>query len=116
MRKKCERSFGLLFAWIVFSCLLISGGSRLIGHNGEAEEARAVHVVRAAISSAPVSYAESGVSERSHPDQAAKLTAYADGGSRPDTLVCSDANGNVLSAGTYLHAVYQAFALGDGFV
>jgi hypothetical protein len=31
-------------------------------------------------------------------------------------LVLSDSNGNVLAGDTYMRAVYQAFALDDGFV
>lgn len=116
MLKKSERSLWLLLVLIAFSCLLVSGGSRLIGHNGEIEETRNVQVMRAAINSAPGSYTESGLPERNHHDHAAAQTVFESGSSRPDTLVCSDANGNVLVGGSYMHAVYQAFALGDGFV
>lgn len=65
--------------------------------------------------SAPAQRAETGcASVRDHADKAV-VSAVPVIQNKPDTAVCSDANGNVLRQETYLRAVYQAFSLGDGF-
>ena len=42
-------------------------------------------------------------------------TACPQAGLSPARTVCCDANGNILSAQSYLRTVYRAFALSDGF-
>ena len=116
--RKYERK--LLFACMLFAfaCLIASGGWRLVAGYGEGQlmPDRPYAQIRTVISAAPANPSqtvspvqrESGV-QRMH-------TAPA-----PDNRILtqsaeSDSNGNVLAAGTYMRAVYQAFALDDGFV
>ena len=117
MARRSERSLALLFVCFAFGCLLLGGGWRLIGTQGEenAMPGRATTLVRAALVSAPAPRAETGMTHpRAHSVQRhAKAPA-------PESLpltarVRCDANGNVLSSMTYLRTVYQAFTLGDGF-
>lgn len=116
MRKRGERCLVLLTLLIVFCCLLLSGGSRLIGREGE--ETRpplSPAVLRSVLCSAPISAGETGcLQKKEHPvrTQTADASIASD---EPGISVCSDANGNVLGRQTYLHTVYQAFSLGDGF-
>ena len=116
MRKRGERYLVLLPLLIVFFCLLLSGGSRLIGREGE--ELTLTHpplTLRSALCSEPAQAEQTGFdSARDRADgmQIAVAPIIHD---EPDTSVCSDANGNVLRQETYLRAVYQAFSLGDGF-
>jgi len=118
MRKRSERSIVLLAVIFVFACLLLSGGSRLIGHEGEESHVPvpstcAVHSQLCAMPApdAPVGHA---------PVLCAALrkvlSETQQQAEQPRAFVCSDANGNVLGSASYLHAVYQAFSLGDGFV
>jgi len=117
MRKRSERSLVFFAVIFVFACLLFSGGSRLIGHEGE--ESVPVQSVSAAAAQfcampapdAPVGHTPVlGIALRR------ELSQTHQQGDQPRALVCSDANGNVLGSASYLHAVYQAFSLGDGFV
>ena len=116
MRKRGERCFVLLPLLIVFCCLLLSGGSRLIGCEGEETVyVQPPAILRSALCSAPAQAEQTGCDPAR--DRADKLqsTAASMIHDEPDTYVCSDANGNVLRRQTYLRAVYQAFSLGDGF-
>ena len=117
MRKRSERSFVLFAMIFVFSCLLLSGGSRLIGHEeGEHVQLEDVSPVRAAFSAAPAPQGEMGLAPSGGTEDRIAAKAKAPGReSMPARVVC-DANGNVPSGASYLRAVYQAFSLGDGFV
>ena len=116
MRKRGERYFVILPLLIVFSCLLLSGGSRLIGREGKEMVLPQVHsVLRSALCSALAQRAETGYAPARACTDKVQTAAASMIHQEPDTAVCSDANGNVLRHETYLHAVYQAFSLGDGF-
>lgn len=118
MSRNNGRSLALVVVLLVFSCLLISGGSRLIGHTSECrtETIRVSWPVAAALSSVPESQGETALqAQRAFALQRQSGAACAED-ERPPACVCSDANGNVLRCRTYLHTVYQAFSLGDGFV
>jgi len=118
MARKNERSILLFCMLFVFACLLLGGGWRLIG--GEPSDdsipVRPYTAIRAALSQAPAGVQE-GISQmrrvvcmqRMHGSPAKGIQVLS-------RAVTSDANGNVLAAGTYMRAVYQAFALDDGFV
>ena len=116
MRKRDERCFVLLPLLIVFCCLLLSGGSRLIGREGEElAQSLPVSVLRGVLCSAPAQTEQTSCDPaRDHTDKAQIMVASMIH-DEPDISVCSDANGNVLRCQTYLRAVYQAFSLGDGF-
>ena len=117
MRKRGERCFVLLPLLIVFCCLLLSGGSRLIGREGEEMvHSQPTVILCSVLCSAPAQAEQTGCDPDC--DRADKMQSMAASmiHDEPDTYVCSDANGNVLRRQTYLRAVYQAFSLGDGFV
>lgn len=118
MPRKSERSLVLLLICFAFVCLLLSGGSRLIGAQGEEESMpqQVNSLVQAAFVSAPAPIAETGTTQQR--EQCVQRHALTPAPERPiqTALAECDANGNVLKGQSYLHAVYQAFALGDGFV
>jgi hypothetical protein len=103
---------------IVFFSLLISGGSRLI----------AVPEPDALGCSVPVHFDASLSCPPEHVEQTfllsrqeSKNAAYADVHYlEQHEVACkpliTDANGNIVMHCNYMHAVYQTFALGDGFV
>jgi len=118
MRKRSERSLVLFAVIFVFACLLFSGGSRLIGHEVQDDLVQSAELssVRAAFSAVPAPRAELGaepvfeaIAQRTDRAEAPKSAA-------PRARIICDANGNVLKSRSYLHTVYQAFSLGDGFV
>lgn len=106
----------MMLSCLVFFCLFLSGGQRLISVQEMPE--RQERTVRqaylcASISSAPEAdrQANGGYFNvqqfRTHPSCLQEAVKK----------IGSDANGNVLAgARSYLHMVYQAFPLGDGFV
>ena len=118
MTKRSERSLMLFAVIFVFACLLLSGGSRLIGHAAEDVPVQMADVsrVRSALSAAPAPLCQMGL------EPVRKKETIRDAGEKapehdaPAARVACDANGNVLGSDSYLHAVYQAFSLGDGFV
>lgn len=118
MPRRSERSLVFLLISFAFVCLLLSGGSRLIGAQGgeESMPQQGDSLVQAAFVSAPAPIAETGAAhQREHCVQRHALTPAPERPSLADLVEC-DANGNVLKGQPYLRAVYQAFALGDGFV
>lgn len=118
MRKRSERWLVLFALIFVFACLLVTGGERLIGHEGEEtpSPARSVSAVCAAFSAMPAPVSQSGHVPVRQTMGLRTVSVLADSAAAPRALVLSDANGNVMTCGTYMHAVYQAFTLGDGFV
>ena len=117
MQKRNGRTLFLLMCLFAFSCVLVSGAWRLIGcETPLPDSGRAIAAVGATLRCAPAPQMEEpgapGQAQRggSH-RQAAGLTA----GILPARVVCCDANGNILSAQSYLRTVYRAFALSDGF-
>lgn len=118
MARKSERSLVFLLLGFAFVCLLLSGGSRLIGAQGEEEPApvQAASLVRAAFVSAPAPRAETGAAQmREHSVQRHAQTPAPEPPVLSGLAAC-DANGNVLGSQPYLRTVYQSFVLGDGFV
>ena len=118
MEKRSGQTLVLLTMVFVFFGLLLSGGSNLIA--GPAEENtmpdRPYSAICTVLSSAPASRAESGCAPRSGEAHMRLHAAPAPDHQELTHPVQSDANGNVLAAGTYMRAVYQAFVLDDGFV
>ena len=118
MARKSERSLVFLFICFAFVCLLLGGGSRLIGVQAEEEAMpeQAASLMRAAFVSAPAPQAETGTAHQR--EQVAQRHAQAPAPENRilNILAQCDANGNVLESLSYLRTVYQAFALGDGFV
>ncbi|MGN0774037.1 MAG: hypothetical protein ACI4MP_09650 [Candidatus Ventricola sp.] len=118
MARKSERSLVFLLICFAFIGLLLSGGSRLIstrdGENAMPEQADSL--VRAAFVSAPAPQAETGTAHPREHSVQRRASAPAPENLILNTLAVCDANGNVLEGQPYLRAVYQAFALGDGFV
>jgi len=117
MRKRSERSIVFFAAIFVFVCLLFSGGSRLIGHEGEESvPVQSVSAAAAQFCAMPAPDAPVGHAPVLCAALRKVLSETQQQAEQPRAFVCSDANGNVLGSASYLHAVYQAFSLGDGFV
>lgn len=118
MRNRSERSLVLFAVIFVFACLLLSGGSRLIGHAGEDVPMQMADVsqVRSALSAAPAPLCEMGLEPIREAETIRDAGENAPEHDAPAVRVACDANGNVLGSDSYLHAVYQAFSLGDGFI
>ena len=119
MIRRNVRSYAFSVMMFAFICVLLTGGPRLIGCDMQPQEAQPLTVLRlvpAALCQAPSSLAQSceGNVRSYEPDRqtAVPMAAYP----QPARLVLSDANGNVIGHRSYIHEVYQAFALGDGFV
>lgn len=118
MRRRSERSLLLLGLFFVFACLLISGGSRLIGHEMQEDSMPMQRgtLIAAAFSAMPAPLAQlSDAPARGEEAQRAASGEVEERGMFIPVLAC-DANGNVLRGRSYLHEVYQVFSLGDGFV
>lgn len=118
MARRSERSLVFLLISFAFVCLLLSGGSRLIGAQGgkESMPQQGDSLVQAAFVSAPAPQAETGTAHPREHSVQRRASAPAPENRILNTLAVCDANGNVLEGQSYLRAVYQAFALGDGFV
>ena len=118
MRNRSERSLVLFAVIFVFVCLLLSGGSRLIGHEDEVIPVQMADVsgVPSAFSAAPAPLCEMGLEPICKSETIRDARADTPDCSLPCARVICDANGNVISGTSYLRAVYQAFSLGDGFV
>lgn len=104
-------------ALLAFFCLLLSGGSRLIASPETPKSPIVAPVaVRASLVCAPQGETQVlAARQESHHTQERRMVAWCDA-TRAMTLPVTDANGNILSHDSYMHAVYQSFALGDGFV
>ena len=118
MTRKCERKLLLACMLFAFACLILSGGWRLVAGQGGDDWApvRPYAQIRAVLSAAPVQPSQTVSPVRR---EAGVLRMHAASAPESRTLIHgaeSDSNGNVLAAGTYMRAVYQAFALDDGFV
>lgn len=105
------------FALLAFFCLLLSGGSRLIASPETMEPPMTAPVsVRASLVCAPQGETQIlAVWQENHHAQE-RYTLICCERAVSMVLPVTDANGNVLSHGNYMHSVYQSFALGDGFV
>lgn len=116
MQGFCGTGFmiGLL---VVFACLLLAGAPRLIGRD-ESSGALPPAAVHAALVSAPAPGVQTdgaAVREQQDERQAQAVHASVHLGLDRTVVLRTDANGNVLGHRSYLHTVYRAFALGDGF-
>ena len=108
------------FAVFVFACLLLSGAQRLIAVDRQDVSMDTLSCREAWLCSMPSSTQDQQTSrqrsEKTYGDAKWAIhpqNEYADRGRMQRQR---DANGNVLSGGnSYLHAVYRAFPLGDGF-
>ena len=118
MTRKSEQKLLLACMLFVFACVILSGGWRLVGGQPQADliPARNYVQIRAVLSPAPA-----------QPSQSVSLVRRENGMQRMPVAptpvnrtlyhsIASDSNGNVIAAGTYMRAVYQAFTLDDGFV
>ena len=118
MAKRSEQKLLLVCVLFVFVCLLLSGGSRLIGSDVQVDPmpARSFASIRAVLSSPVERHAETGCAPgRSQSTQRVQINPAPENRSLQRIALC-DANGNVIGEKTYMRAVYQAFVLGDGFV
>ena len=103
---------------VLFACLLVSGGQRLIGSDAAREQVVLVQPVQAALCAAPTyAQGEADRAQSTSGEQRAQDAALPAAGSCAQPRdIHADANGNVLASGvSYLRTVHQAFALGDGF-
>ena len=118
MRRRSERSLVLFAAIFVFACLLLSGGPRLIGHEetGSPTPCARESLPDARLCAMPAPQAELAVSLRSAAPLQRSAGAHSVQQHAPRAAAITDANGNILHGLSYLHEVYQAFSLGDGFV
>ena len=117
MAKKGERSLLLFVMLFAFMCLLLQGGGRLIAGEDENQiPLRQISSIRAVLCNAPQHRPHAGDPViKSVVHRRVPIATVLDH-QASDHCVPSDANGNVLAARTYMRAVYQAFALDDGFV
>ena len=117
MQKRSGRVLFLLLCLFAFSCVLISGAGRLIGcETPQPDRHRDIAVAGATLRCAPAPQTQ----EPEAPGQAQRSgsrreTVCLPAGLFPARAVCCDANGNILSAQSYLRTVYRAFVLSDGF-
>ena len=118
MARKSERPMLLFVMLFAFVCLLLGGGWRLVGHQQEDDliPVRPYAAIRTALSSVEANVQESVSMVRRAAHETRMRSVPAQDHQVLTHHVLSDANGNVLAAGTYMRAVYQAFALDDGFV
>ena len=111
------RGMLLIAVVFVFSCLLLSGGSRLIASPDKPAEPvfpRESRLSASLTCPARVQTQElhEGKAQESRDAGEASPPFIAVHAPRPPQ---TDANGNILRQTSYMRAVYQAFALGDGF-
>lgn len=118
MAERSERSWLFFLICFVFGALLLSGGARLIGSH-ELENADPIQAgapVRAAWVSAPAPREETGAPQQRGQSVQRQEMAVVPESPAPHRPAACDANGHVLESRSYWRTVYQAFALGDGFV
>ena len=116
MTRKYERKLLLVCVMFAFACLMASGGWRLVAGQEPLIEQRPYAQIRAVISAAPAQPSQTAAVARRDSGTQRLHIAPAPENRTLNHSVESDSNGNVLAAGTYMRAVYQAFALDDGFV
>lgn len=107
------------FAVLAFSCLLLSGGSRLIAVPQEPgiPILPAQSWLEASLTCPPASETGAVQAPSVHEKRClAQSSAFLDVKEIDFQLPQTDANGNVLRHASYMHAVYHVFVLGDGFV
>lgn len=118
MARKSEQTVLLFCMLFAFACLLFGGGWRLVGSE-QAEDAipvRSCASIRTVLSPINVKAEERASAMRSESAMQRLRRTPAVFNQVLRHQVQSDSNGNVLTGGTYMRAVYQVFALDDGFV
>ena len=117
MKKASLQDVFFAAAVFVFLSLLITGGSRLIAMPEPEEQEYTPIRIEASLICPPKhggeSFAACSQDEKTPVGTVACCYECQDGFHRP---LATDANGNIVMYRSYMHAVYQAFALGDGFV
>ncbi len=117
MKRTSWQSVYFAAAMLVFMSLLITGGSRLIATpESEAREYTAHVHAEASLICPPESVRESLVTGRQDEKFSADGAVACSECREIRRPLLTDANGNIVTYRSYIHAVYQAFALGDGFV
>lgn len=112
--------WGILFSGVLvaFACLLLAGMPHMIAGDGGSHAPPSAAAGRVALVSAPApsSQTDGAKAEQTHAErQEESVRAFVRLGLVPSVVLRTDANGNVLGHRSYLHTVYRAFALGDGF-
>ena len=120
MKRNCWRGLYFAMALLVFSCLLLVGGSRLIAMPDEAASPilPSESWMEASLTCPPPQQAQNMLADRED-DGGIRVSPYVsteDARQKLCTLPETDANGNIIRQMCYMRAVYQSFALGDGFV
>ena len=120
MKKTDFSPWLLALSAFVFCCLLLTGAQRLIAAPEQPPAEEPIRLRTAALC-APVPSSQEAEGPVSRiPTPAERQIQLLGSVPKPPISVPksgSDANGNVLiGSRSYLHMVYQAFALGDGFV
>lgn len=118
MKKTRAKDLFFAAAVFVFVCLLLSGGSRLIASPEKPMQpiATSPSWMRASFTCPPEGGGSNIKEDRAQENRQYSPVPVNDGG-KPlaFSLPLTDSNGNVLRRVSYMRAVYQAFALGDGF-
>lgn len=118
MNKPLWQSALLAFAVLAFSCLLLGGGSRLIAmpEEGAMSLIPPPAVMKASLTCPPMEQAQTLHAQRAQERQFfTDASIVREDGEIAFRLPQTDANGNILRQTSYMRAVYQVFALGDGF-
>ena len=119
MNKTKGQKFVFALVVLAFCCLLLGGGSRLIAspQDEPALILPSVSWMNASLTCMPATQAQSLQQPQQEEENAlgTALVCFAPT-QRPMHALQTDANGNILGTVSYMRAVYQVFALGDGFV
>ena len=120
MKRTCWRDLLFAMTLLAFSCLLLMGGSRLIAMPDEAASAilPSESWMEASLTCPPPQPAQNVLAEGEEEGRIrCSFPVCVDNtGNEMRFLSDTDANGNIIRHASYMRAVYQAFALGDGFV
>lgn len=117
MKRRTSMNVMLLF-FAFFAFLLITGGHRLIASTNADSQAVSIRIVSAYLCSDSCIAQVEPVHTQGYFDPESRLACKSislNVSSAPERPVFTDANGNILFGKSYMRAVYQSFALGDGF-
>ncbi|MBQ2990970.1 MAG: hypothetical protein IJD60_06735 [Clostridia bacterium] len=118
MMNRSVRKMVFAAAVTLFVCLFLSGSPRLIAGREELPETRPLHSVCAVpsyLTNGTVRHEENGCASFGEQTLQRRPFSVVVRCQDPVNPVLSDANGNVLGCRSYMHEVYQAFVLSDGF-
>ncbi|MBR5224535.1 MAG: hypothetical protein IKV90_02595 [Clostridia bacterium] len=120
MKRNCWRGLYFAMALLAFSCLLLVGGSRLIAVPDEAASPilPSESWMEASLTCPPPQQSHNMLADREE-DGKIRISLQAsleEAGQNLRPIPETDANGNIIRQASYMRAVYQSFALGDGFV